>query len=587
MSRIVRVVSLSLLLVAGLGVRLALGGAADKPQSILDLQQFRRTASVEWADAQGRRGSATLMEINPNINSWLLLILDWPGSLEPQSYHLENTDPAGTHISLQAAAGHGLRLSSGSRSADCVLWSEHDSVPLEEARRSGLPYAPLCEGRLYLRNQVPGTYTHLEKVTNFLRDHVWGGDRVVNFVKDEFFRDAFAEKAGQAAPDARAASERASENEPHAAQLDPAVVGTTIVPEHLGLDLQGAQHDLPIGIWHTVNNAPGIYVSAIRPQDVAASVGTGYRGRVASLDTVEASAVDYLVAFDLAQFDLGYALGTDHPRLGWSGRELPEMHDNRLPGPDGIVTAAPLVRTGMVSPELVGRTAATFAGGFKREHAAFRFGELAHRNHGSHYGFMEQGTVFSTLQPGLSTVYVLDDGSVGMKTWETSDNVLLPHVRHARQNGVPLIEAASAEGPGVPGALVAQWGPGNWSGSEDKNLRTVRAGLCMQSTGTHRFLIFGYFSTATPSAMARVFQAYSCQYGMHLDMNALEHTYMALYTRKDGRLLIQHLVEGMGEVDRKGGNQLAPRFLSFPDDRDFFYLMRRPTTPSARDTTVP
>ena len=109
----------------------------------------------------------------------------------------------------------------------------------------------------------------------------------------------------------------------------------------------------------------------------------------------------------------------------------------------------------------------------------------------------------------------------------------------------------------------------------------------MQSTGTHRFLIFGYFSTATPSAMARVFQAYSCQYGMHLDMNALEHTYMALYTRKDGRLLIQHLVEGMGEVDRKGGNQLAPRFLSFPDDRDFFYLMRRPTTPSARDTTVP
>jgi len=26
-----------------------------------------------------------------------------------------------------------------------------------------------------LRNPVAGRYTHLERVTNFLRDHVWGG----------------------------------------------------------------------------------------------------------------------------------------------------------------------------------------------------------------------------------------------------------------------------------------------------------------------------------------------------------------------------------------------------------------------------
>jgi hypothetical protein len=32
----------------------------------------------------------------------------------------------------------------------------------------------------------------------------------------------------------------------------------------------------------------------------------------------------------------------------------------------------------------------------------------------------------------------------------------------------------------------------------------------------------------------------------------------------------------MAEVDRKGGDQMAPRFLGFPDDRDFFYLLRRP-----------
>jgi len=76
--------------------------------------------------------------------------------------------------------------------------------------------------------------------------------------------------------------------------------------------------------------------------------------------------------------------------------------------------------------------------------------------------------------------------------------------------------------------------------------------------------------------MARVFQAYRCRYAMHLDMNALEHTYFALYTHANGRIVVQHLIEGMTEVDRKGGgDSLAPRFLSFPDDRDFFYLTRR------------
>ena len=35
-------------------------------------------------------------------------------------------------------------------------------------------------------------------------------------------------------------------------------------------------------------------------------------------------------------------------------------------------------------------------------------GDLATRNYGSHYGFIEQGVVYSKLQPGLSTIFVLD-----------------------------------------------------------------------------------------------------------------------------------------------------------------------------------
>jgi len=42
---------------------------------------------------------------------------------------------------------------------------------------------------------------------------------------------------------------------------------------------------------------------------------------------------------------------------------------------------------------------------------------------------------------------------------------------------------------------------------------------------------------------------------------------------------VEHLISGMSEVDRKGGEALAPRFIGFPDDRDFFYLLRKESRP--------
>jgi hypothetical protein len=321
----------------------------------------------------------------------------------------------------------------------------------------------------------------------------------------------------------------------------------------------------------------GVYASLIEPRAIDMEIPASYRSRVKDLDAVEASALVYLVAFDLSEFDLGFALGTDHPRVGWSPRTLDEVRDQNLPGPDGIGTVAPLVVNGMVNPLLAGRMVATFTGGFKREHGAFHYGALAHRNHGSHYGFIEQGSLFSKLQPGLATLYVLNDGTVAMKTWNKEDDALLPRIKHARQNGVSLVEPDERTGIPAPGALVAQWGPGNWSGSADENLRTLRAGACLQETRSRRFLVYGFFSSATPSAMARVFQGYGCRYAMHLDMNALEHTYLALYVRDADRLVIEHLVQGMAVVDKKVAGSLVPRFLGLPDDRDFLYLVRRKT----------
>ena len=79
--------------------------------------------------------------------------------------------------------------------------------------------------------------------------------------------------------------------------------------------------------------------------------------------------------------------------------------------------------------------------------------------------------------------------------------------------------------------------------------------------------------------MARVFQAYGCRYAMLLDMNALEHTYLALYRRNGAEMEVQHLIEGMAQVDKKAGGKLLPRFIAYPDNRDFFYLVRRGERP--------
>lgn len=541
---------------------------SDAPKTILELQPFRRTESVEFA-AGSDPGTATLVDLNPQINSWFLLTLRSAATGKILSYHLENPQPRTQMLELSRADPYGIAISVDGHALDCKLWQDGAVTPLEQAQRPGLPYAPLCGDRLLLRNEVAGSYTHLERVTNFLRDHVWGGERIVGFVRKQFYEDAFIEKADPGVGASAGLNPNSSGSGPREPQVTAAFTAQSVIPEHMGIDLGVGSAALLMGRWYPIRDEIGMFLSLVEPQAVGGK----------PVDSIEATAVDYMLALDLSRFELGFALGTDHPRVRWSERVLPTIRDSRLAGPDGIGTVAPLVVNGIVDPTLVDHVAATFAGGFKREHGAFRFGALAQRNHGTHYGFIEQGVVFSKLQPELATLFVTDDGKVQMKTWTDADAALLPHIKFARQNGVPLVEFDEKTGISSAGALVDNWGAGNWSGSDDERLRTLRAGICLQVQGETRYLVFGYFSTATPRAMARVFQAYGCRYAMHLDMNALEHTYLAVYTLKDGRIAVQHLIEGMAEVDRKGGVELAPRFLSFPDDRDFFYLTRKKGAP--------
>jgi hypothetical protein len=546
-------------------------------KNIVDLQPFRETSSIKIKGAGGKEGTATFTNLNPGINAWYLLRLNWPGVPE-EDYHLENAHPRTQRFLLDSNDSGGLVIVEKENRYACNLWGGNFSRSLTGAKRTAAAYVPLCGGKLYLRNRVKGHRTEIERVTDVLRDEVPGGEKIVGFVRDTFFKYLYEQKAGEKVESKPADGlPRETENGPAAALLDPKKTNRSVRPNDLGIEVQeSSSNGMVLGSWYAVKEDPGIYVSVIVPDGIAPEILHSFTKVVSGLDSVEAGALAYLVAFDLDQFSLKYSLGTNHPRVEWSDHILSQMMDKSLPGPDGIGTIAPLVSTGLINPTDESRTVASFTGGFKRVHGAFTYGALALKNHGSHYGFLENGVVFSKLQPGLATAYVLNDGWVDMKTWTERDDPLLPRIRYARQNGVPIIvEFDQPTQMSAPGPLVARWGDGNWSGSAAKKLRTIRAGLGLQESKGRRFLLYAFFWSATPSAMARVFQAYRCRYAMLLDMNALEHTYLAIYKKQGSNLYVQHLIRGMREVDMSVKGKYIPRFLGYSDDRDFFYLTRK------------
>ncbi|MBF9031155.1 hypothetical protein HKCCE3408_12195 [Rhodobacterales bacterium HKCCE3408] len=523
------------------------------PGSLMALNPYHNDQVATGPDGTQYR----LISMNPYVNSWFVLEITAPNG-RMTSYHIENADPENWTVGLNADAE--IELEGPDDAFACAPWEGDE---LSDAARSDLPYAPICDWQLFLRNAVSGNRSAREAVADFLRDNVLFGDDIVNLIKGTLYEDAFM-----------VSSDEAEEEDPGAvvALLGQAALDRRpVMRAYTGLQVSGADAGaMEAGSWYAVDEAPGIYASVMQPGQIAQSI-LSRPDEANWLDNVEAGADVYLVAFDMSRFEIGYEVGTDHPRVDWSPRPSGAGRSG-APGPDGFRSIDPLVRVGMISPALTDRVAATFTGGFKREHGAWRFGPMAQTNWGNHYGFLSNGVMMSRLWPGLSTLYMLDDGTVGMRVWTEEDVDLLPHLVFARQNGVPLVEN------GVPGEMVRSWGGGNWSGSAEANLRTVRSGVCLREVEGRQFLIYGYFSSATPSAQARTFQAYGCDHAMLLDMNSPELTYAAVYIHddEDEQIEIQHLVTNMESVDlqSRDGTRL-PRFVSYADSRDFFYLARR------------
>ena len=529
-----------------------------RPKAIHELQPFREEVAAPLKDGRVVR----LISLNPAVNSWFLLRLETAEGKVQDSYHLENPNPTGQTLRLYTEGRTALVVENADGTLRCAPWLG-TGTSLSVARKTGLPFAPLCGDRIYLRNQVSGSRSNLEATTEFLRENVWGGESIVNFVKGTFFRDS--EMTTSEALEAN--GQGRLDLGPGAATMDYALEDRPVVRTYNALGFEGADNkNMTMGLWYPIAGAEGVYTSTIQPRHLAEAVLKG-EGKTNWLDGVESRANAQFVAFDLSRFDINYAVGTAHPGLEWSPRPPWDVRPRGMPGPDGVSNAKPLVRLGMIPPQMADRAVAVFTGGFKRQHSAFKWGEYIRLNYGSHYGFIEHGVILSKLQPRLSTIYVLTDGTYGMKTWTEEDNEMLPRIRFARQNGVPLVE------DGIPGPLVPHWGPGNWSGSAEAKLRTLRAGACMKEANGKQWLIYGWFSTATPSAMARAFQGYGCDYAMLLDMNAMEHTHLALFTRNEGSLHVEHLMPGMAAIEKRArSGDVIPRYLGFVDNRDFFYL---------------
>lgn len=549
---------------------------ARRPKSVIELQKFRRTWAAPITAARGRRGSAELVNLNPRVNFWYLLQLTWDGEATA-SYHLTNSRPETHELTLDAGFPGGLLLEDTLARTRCDLWSSDTPSSLAAASRLATPYVTLCDDHVVLRRPTAGRRTKLEWAADFLRDNVWVGESLTVLVRDSLYKDAHLVNGELVAGTVEPRTAVDAPGLPRPARIAAEHAVDLLAPVDLGLALESPRARARVGTWLAARDNPGVFVSLVQPGLVEKAALESRLRLTSRLDEVEAQALTYLVAFDLSRFEVDFSVGTDHPRVGWSNRARPEVRAGSLPGPDGIGDLAPLVAGGIIPYSLAERTVASFTGGFKRSHGAFKSGALALQSSGSHYGFIESGVVLSKLQPGLATIFTLDDGRVEMKTWSRGDDALLERIKFARQNGVPIVETDPATGVPMPGALVTRWGDGNWSGSEDRRLRSVRAGICLQESAAGRFLLYGYFSSATPAAMARVFQAYDCSYAMITDMNALEHTYLALYRVEASRLAVDHLITGMDVLDKVVDGQTLPRFLGFADNRDFFFVVRRET----------
>ncbi len=536
--------------------------------ALFQLQPYKKAMLATYEDGTFTR--ASLVNLNSNINTWYILSLTNKRNRET-TYNILAVD-RNIKLSLDPRSPE-LLIGHPNNTYRCDIESEITRQYIKR-KREKFSYLPACNNLLFVVIKQDGFRSMVERGAEVLR---WlGGDAgegIITGVKSTLFKDKYLMKSETGV---QAKTFQAMDGD---VALPRAAVGeryqyTTIPAHSMGLKTKTSEGRLLAGQWYPLQNFPDVYASLIMPGMVSRDIRSSHRDRVNGLDGVENNALVYLMSINLGKYTLGWGHGTDHPGVGWSSRARHVKRDNPY-GPDGFNNIDPLLTLGHVPPMYWSKTIGTFSGGFQKRHAAFRAGELAKTGKGHHYGFMQDGVMLVSPSENLATVIIYWDGSVDLKLWTAEDNQKLYLIKHIRQNGVPLIHRDES-GKGIPGKLVRHWGAGNWSGTAEKQLRAPRGGACLIETAEDNYLVYAYFSGATPSGMARVFQAYGCSFAMHLDMNSPGQAYASLFAPKEengGLLDIELLMTDMYAY--MGGNKKSPRYFIKPDYKDFFYIMKR------------
>src|SRR6478672_1460959 len=134
-------------------------GAGAK--TIVDLQPFRMWQSRPIQSPAGRRGTVTLVNLNPAIGAWYVLTIAWNDAPE-RAYHLENPRPRNQVVALDPNYPSGLLIVEGAARYRCDLFDAASAQALEHDAAAGPIFEPLCESRLYVRNHASGRHTRLE-----------------------------------------------------------------------------------------------------------------------------------------------------------------------------------------------------------------------------------------------------------------------------------------------------------------------------------------------------------------------------------------------------------------------------------------
>src|SRR5215475_6355463 len=114
--------------------RAAADHEAAAAKSIVGLQPFREAVSNP-IEAAGGRGTATLVNLNPQINTRYLLSVRWPDGSE-SSYDLQNPQPHSQKLALDSNFLTGIELVDGGGRHPCDLFAGGSKNPLEVARKS-------------------------------------------------------------------------------------------------------------------------------------------------------------------------------------------------------------------------------------------------------------------------------------------------------------------------------------------------------------------------------------------------------------------------------------------------------------------